>query len=738
MEHLTSPEEAKSLRDRIPSIPWLKLPDIDNRRYRLVSFIEYPLVRGWSQNQVDEIKSGKAPDLDFQACLAMLQRWMVFGFLEAAYQRPFPISDYVFSSPRGEVVRTTKLREVLAQHYHACQKADFGSKAKDKIDAVASSVDQLHDLYNLLREHNRRGVLPCLFDSTDFHAVMRLVVLVADSVDKTNLNPAAQLKPPQFSMGKNWWHTNYNQRELERRLRSRGWCPQLKYTFEARGLAFTEYASVMEPTAGITDPTDTELTIHEIHQKCAAGRCLWWSVNISTARAKHTTPDCNCPLISPPLGPVLDMLEMGYVPLIDLTKLLGSEDDRSSCVVKWEESYTYFTISHVWADGLIGDTERGLPTCQLQKLARHRSQLTIGSPLIWIDGLCIPGEPTAKRKGINKMADIYRNSTATLVYDAGLQSMFYNLRSSSSVLALRFFTSAWVHRLWTLQECVLAKNVFVAFKEYIGSLHDAARILQLNSIYPVEYSCWSDLVKYRIHAMSEPPTIGAVQRFVARRHSTDPNDEPFAIAPLLRIQASDLHQDSHEKRMVKFWQLIGKVPFNTIFLSCPRLETDGFTWAPRSLMAVRPGSQMDSGPPSAQVTEHGLRDTWLVYTFKSTVAVGGMTTHICVTSDVSDTATDQVLGFTTIRDEDGETGLPYLCDAIVTLSEPQRQSDRIHAVALSRIVSDPPILRQGRELFLYKYGKQLFLEIAPPSEDVDLLRQEAIPCTQAQREIVIA
>ena len=431
------------------------------------------------------------------------------------------------------------------------------------------------------------------------------------------------------------------------------------------------------------------------------------------------------------------MLERGHVPLIDLSKLLDSEDQRSSCVIEWKESYTYLTVSHVWADGLIGDTERGLPACQLQKLARHRSQL-IGSPLIWIDGLCIPGEPTAKRKAINKMADVYSNSTATLVYDAGLQAMFFHLQSSSSTLAVRFFTCAWVHRLWTLQECLLAKNVFVAFKDYIGSLHDAARILKANSIYPIEYSCWSDFVNYRVHMMTEPPTIGAVQRFVARRHSTDPDDEPFAIAPILRLQVSDLHQDSHEKRMVRFWQLIGKVPFNTIFLTCPRLQTRGFTWAPRSLMAVRAGSQMDTGPPSAQVTEYGLRNTWLVYTFASTAAVGTVTSHVCVTSDDYDKATNQVLGFTTIRDENGDLGLPYLCDAIVALSEPQRQSDRIHAVALSRMVFDPPIIREGQENCLYKYGNKLFLEIPPPSEDITRLRQQAFPCARARREIFIA
>ena len=261
-----SAEEVESLRDRIPLIPWLELSDIDNHHYGLVPFSEYPLVRGWSQSQVNGLKAGRAPDQDFPACLAMLQRWMVFGFLEAAYQRPFLISDYVFSSPRGRVVRTLKLREALAQHFYACKEAGFGREAKAKIHSVTSSVDELHDLYNLLREHSRHGVLPELFDSAGFHGVMRLVVLVAESVHITNLNPAAQLKPPQYSMGKNWWHTNYNQRALERRLRSRGWCPQLKYTFEAHGLAFAEYASVMEPTAGIIDSTNTELTIDEIHQ----------------------------------------------------------------------------------------------------------------------------------------------------------------------------------------------------------------------------------------------------------------------------------------------------------------------------------------------------------------------------------------------------------------------------------------------------------------------------------------
>ncbi|MCJ1388531.1 hypothetical protein MMC18_001378 [Xylographa bjoerkii] len=112
MEHLISEVELKRVEHKIPPIPWLGF-DHDTNTYGIASFTDYPLIRGWTPDQLDDLKNGKAPDRDYDSCQAMLQSWFFFGFLEAVFQQKLFTADYVIKTPAGPLLKTAKLREVI-------------------------------------------------------------------------------------------------------------------------------------------------------------------------------------------------------------------------------------------------------------------------------------------------------------------------------------------------------------------------------------------------------------------------------------------------------------------------------------------------------------------------------------------------------------------------------------------------------------------------------------------------
>ncbi|KAA6413417.1 MAG: hypothetical protein FRX48_03163 [Lasallia pustulata] len=707
MDHLIDEAELELLQSSISQIPWLGF-DHDANNHALVVFAKYPILRGWTFNEIEQFWGGTDPVRDNGTCLAMLQSWLVFGFLEAAFGQRFPSALFVSSGLGGAVIRTTRLRQILDLD------ATLGQRlGEHQLQHSRFCLNELHSWYWRLREHSRRQNSPGLFHSPEFHMVMRLVVLVAETIHMNNTYYASRWE--QWNPGMNWFHTVINQQELSDRLRDRGWCPSLKDLFESYGLAFSEYASFL-------DPTDRYI---ERHNACLeTGKCRACNVDIVTTQTKHLPRDseaCACDFMQPPLDEVLSVLEAGLIPLIDSTKFLSSSaDNSSSIVVAWQPRMTFVAFSHVWMDGLGSDTDHGLPTCRVKALKGYASMVT-ASPLTWIDALCIPGEGHARKLAIQLMGHVYKQASATIILDAGLQSYDLGLDSSLPELGVRLVTSNWMHRLWTLPECLLSQCPFVAFRNNLCPLGAFFNRLSGQLKYPIEYKVYGTLFKLVGGATRRTPTIGSVQRLLSRRDSSKPRDEALAIAPLLNIEPLNLTDLQDDERMIEFWRLVHRVPGNVIFLNCTRLERLGYTWAPRSLMSIRVGAQMDTATPDAIVTQTGLRATFLVYVFERRETATASPIYI------SDTAMEQTIAVTVISFTES-----FSYDAIVALERPRQASARVHAVTLLAAPSDevgPP---------QYTYGHPLFLDlIESPVAHVDD-EQQRLLCTSRHLEIVIA
>src|SRR5438552_215418 len=122
----------------------------------------------------------------------------------------------------------------------------------------------------------------------------------------------------------------------------------------------------------------------------------------------------------------------------------------------------YVAISHVWADGLGSSSEIGLPECQIRSLSLdvlgsyNTAQFSDEAIIpFWIDSLCVPSQRNLRRTAIGIMAKTYANASVVLVLDEGIRQIY----STDSILEKMFviFVSAWVQRLWPLQEMLLGE-----------------------------------------------------------------------------------------------------------------------------------------------------------------------------------------------------------------------------------------------------------------------------------------
>lgn len=701
-------EEALLHKHSIPTVPWLGF-DHDIREHALVDFAEYPLQRGWSKNQIKALKTGNGLAYEGASCLAMLQSWLVFGFLEGIYKRRFPSSQYVDGTSSGRVVDTTQLRHFF-DSWHGLLQREGPETMLSYWRYSTTRLYELHSWYEALGKHSTRGIFPTVFGTAEFHSIMRLVVLISDSVYYNKTSVASRLI--QIRSGFNWHHTGVNATALRTRLTQKGWCPSLHGLFMTCGLVFTEYASLLDATDGN----------FESHHRCSPnGKCLGANVSCTEVGPKHLIDGCHCQMIKPSSDQVNGIISNNNIPLISLGSLSPTMTECS--VVGWDRQQRYIAFSHVWVDGLSSDSEIGLPLCQLRNLQDVLHQVG-PSALIWIDALCVPHEPTFRNLAVAMMAEVYRQSTAVVILDAGLRSRPLGSESSTAELAVRLLTCNWMQRLWTLPEILFSPRAFVAFQDGVFDLKILTGRLGKTARYPVECVGFCNLLRLVHGDGTEGFTIDRIQRLLAYRNSSRLDDETLAIAPLLGLSAADLISYESQDRMAQFWRLVREVPRIVILLTCPRLNVPGFTWAPQSLMSTSGDVAMNQEYRSATITHSGLRGTFFIYKFQIQRLLQDTSSFII------DTEARQFIAFKPLEHKFNlAQTYPYSCDGIVMLEE--------HRNALKRsgitVIIDPV---PGSSTVRYKYGRQVVLDFSPLSVFQELSAD--FSATGKYQEIIIA
>ncbi|CDO72183.1 hypothetical protein BN946_scf184970.g35 [Trametes cinnabarina] len=414
-----------------------------------------------------------------------------------------------------------------------------------------------------------------------------------------------------------------------RDLENSRWCPyvisQLTPAFEtAPNRVLFKYAGSV-----LAHRSPYVVTAPGEHAYCTETACKLLFVDEKDYRFHHVHPSCQCNLLLPAVEEVKRLLSTDKVPVVVY--------DGTNLQVRPSDSMPYVAISHVWAEGMGSTTEEGLPRCVVKRLTHLTRKLLPESGAFWIDSLCVPRETSMRKLAIRLMGDTYRQATMVLVIDNCIRTQCSEANSHEENI-LWIGSSAWIRRIWTAQEGILARQLFFEFKEGPVNLED--RLMAGESPQSAETRRWIvdalsalvPLLAFRITKRNprDIPLLN-VTKLLGGRTTSKAEDELVAIATLLPPPVS-LHQllaipqgDGPNQlaaaRMRGFLLQLRNVSRGLPFANTPRLDLPNFTWAPRTLTDHVAGCWDTSVYGTGICTEGGLHAIYAVATLSGSPAI---------------------------------------------------------------------------------------------------------------------
>ncbi|KAI0765383.1 hypothetical protein C8Q74DRAFT_1050657 [Fomes fomentarius] len=366
------------------------------------------------------------------------------------------------------------------------------------------------------------------------------------------------------------------------------------------------------------------------------------TVDTANYKPQHISSDCTCEHVVPSFEGVRGLLQAGQVPVVVF--------DGSELTVQGATRGPYVAISHVWADGLGSVTEDGLPLCQVRRLDELARRLNPNGAF-WQDGLCVPEDKPLRRRAIGLMAETYENADKVLVIDSGIRSQC-SLSAPKEACLLRIATSGWVQRIWTLQEGMLARELYFEVADgVIDCTHfNGAAYHTASGLIPIlQYRCQDDSTKEFRKRLAESPkcTLNDIIALLRYRTTSHPEDEPLAIAGLLGVDASELLKfDDAQQRMKALLMRVKDLPRQLAVFGwlSERLAVPNFTWAPRTLSdVIWPGDADD--PLVATCNDKGLFGTFTVVRLSEPITIlEHMGIVMTISRDDGDTPSDDYGG----------------------------------------------------------------------------------------------
>ena len=327
---------------------------------------------------------------------------------------------------------------------------------------------------------------------------------------------------------------------------------------------------------------------------------------------------------------MVEVLKEGGIPVIEIS----SDPETGNLtlnVVKASNVPGYTAVSHVWSDGLGNSEQNELNACQLAYInsclqnlqnqekkplsflrGRFRRERSISPVAFWLDTYYVPVARQYQEYGwqaIELIAETYCNAQRVLVLDSEMQ--LASVKGERAELIMRLYCSAWMRRLWTLQEGVLAaKNLHVQLSDgavnlfddvwkrgysraYSGMTEDVRGRYSMFKYFlnhPYEYEALVFLNRFtRLSNMAQVPLH---QRFafawdeVRWRSTSRKTDDTICFAGILGLNASNLFQskdDPETERLVKLFSLLDEFPSNILFAPGLHMKAVGWTWAPAVL-----------------------------------------------------------------------------------------------------------------------------------------------------------
>ncbi|KAK7464910.1 hypothetical protein VKT23_006118 [Stygiomarasmius scandens] len=548
---------------------------------------------------------------------ALAQSWFTLGLLESVVEKKIPSKLMLDSSPTGDGVISSRNLPIILRDWRrrmrALRHVDEHAFRRWFSHAEITLKELLAFLVTATRFPQE-----CIFGGSNYLPNLHMIAAIGEAL----MASMAEFQNFMQPMAGYVWSVVLGRYPVHK-LYEEGWCP-FTVSMLLSSVCLVQYAGTRKPylRRGLGHSTFD-------HSKCTRTGCSLNNIDPNVPYVnRHADDSCHCLYSKPPVDEIKQALTRNEIPVIIVEEADPSPDTPDiTCMTSSQTRYV--AISHVWADGLGSITEDGLPACQLRRLSKlTRKLLPEERGALWMDALCVPGVKEMRKRAIRLMSKTYKDAAFVLVIDAGIRTC--SLDTSPEEKLLRVLTSAWMQRLWTLQEALLAQNLFFELAD--------SQLVSLQELIPWdEESCTMDGLKWLLIREMAPivifsqdtPTepvkylflhrtdfdLGSISHALVKRTTSRKEDETLAIASLLGVDVSKLLDVStHEERMKILLLELQFIPSGIIFSVGEKLSEPGFRWAPRSFL----GQMSPNTDRNALCTSKGLAGKYPWFYFDET------------------------------------------------------------------------------------------------------------------------
>ncbi|KAL2840676.1 hypothetical protein BJY01DRAFT_218215 [Aspergillus pseudoustus] len=613
--------------ESVPDSPYpaLQIPCLSSEAYDGLDFLTYPERSGWD---IDRLLNGDFSGRPTEETAAFLQNWLFFGVLwevfgpitkgaKANYVQPQEGTEHGVISVASLDERMLELSSFIASYVQSAG-LESGQIMGHRIETSLRTVSRFCRIATCNGDPRPGFAIWPLTPEIDLSVrVLSQRLAWTFSTSGVNIILSSSTSFLQFPCA--WLPLA--------RMHKAGWCPsEVSMVEETFTSASAHYVSQMErPPAAV----------QRKHPDCTSKLCLARQLNEETYRTAHTTDECDCQHYGPVMDEVVSIISAGGIPLLSITPT-RKEPFLKVEVEKYTEGKKYIAFSHVWSDGLGNPTANTLPLCQLHRLGDLLDGLVSGissldlvnrlafkelwkkkfhgpSLLFWMDTMCIPVAEELKdlrTKSIKSMKAVYERAFRVLVLDSDIQGCS---SADYTQAFMRIRMSAWMRRLWTLNEGVLAYQLVVKFgdgfldvqeanekhqKEAYGSepantkgtfgnpmrdadsFHWKFRLLRINVISDPD----PRMVRRTTQSIVSPEAkrcFAIMEAFSAAlyRTTSKEKDEMLCFASLIGWDTTLIKGLEFEDHMHALLSTERQLPQGMLFLAGPRMSQPGWRWA---------------------------------------------------------------------------------------------------------------------------------------------------------------
>ncbi|KAK5129345.1 hypothetical protein LTR08_003575 [Meristemomyces frigidus] len=598
MEHLLLSEDASTV-----LIPYMPSAAYDGGDFQTFAARKGWDVTTWKWSTLEQGFDTNGKSMSEMA--AFLQHWLFFGLLTAVLGVPVPIDHFVRAHADNQRYICTA---ALARYLHDWR-------------AVVETLDEQE------KEAKADHAEDCLLEANGINQMLTYLLFYGSLVAKSEVLEqtifAQTLLAEALSAARDliFYSQCPTQRScidvhLRTQMARAGWCAvtieylQDKLSLSAQTLAFSLGSARTK----------------EDHSKCVGDPAIECQVGrvSSSYRVKHVESDCSCRSIEAPVEEIANMLREGRIPILAVKPAADSDGDPTLLVdgIDLDDADSvnyhcpYFAVTHMWSDGLGNPEGNALPRCQIERLDAIARNLkgtfvelltekwnTTAAEMVefWLDTLCIPVQAEnqdLRDFSIQKTHEIYFKAGGVVVLDIDLLSL---PKSATPLEVLvRTLCSGWRGRLWTWQEGMLALELRLPGRDccfIIDPNEDDAEVkgpgLPRDLIlFPIESSLrasYQDLINNAAtrHDVAQHPerAFRIMLKAITHRTTTRPADETVCIATFLNLNPERLLEAAPQDRMPILLSLLPVPSARILFTWGPRLQAQGFKWAPSTFLA---------------------------------------------------------------------------------------------------------------------------------------------------------